>query len=107
MACSLLSTRDAALAQPHTPQPASREPHPALALLGATIRTQRRLRRLTQKALAAQTHMDHTYISEIERGQRNVTVLTLLRVAYVLEIPASTLIQLVEKHPELYLHTSK
>jgi transcriptional regulator with XRE-family HTH domain len=58
---------------------------------------------LTQQALAAKTGLHVMYISGIERGQRNVSVLTLLRVAAALHLPAATLLQPLEMRPDLYL----
>jgi transcriptional regulator with XRE-family HTH domain len=65
--------------------------------LGATIRYYRRQRRLTQKALAAQTGLDHTYLSQIERGHRNVSILSLLQIARALQMPLSSLVASLEE----------
>ena len=73
----------------------STPPHPRDRLLqrfGTTLRYYRKQRRLSQRALAARTGIHHTYISEIELGQRNISVLTLLRLTHVLEIPISWLL---------------
>jgi transcriptional regulator with XRE-family HTH domain len=81
-------------------------PHPeaALKLLGATIRSYREQQEhLTQETLATQTGLSLNYISEIERGLRNVSVLNLLRIAAVLRIPVAQLLQPLESSPELYL----
>ena len=56
-----------------------------LSLLGATLRQYRARQRLSQQALAAKTDLSATYISQIERGMRNVTVLNLVRLADALE----------------------
>ena len=60
--------------------------------MGATIRQQRKQRRLSQSTLATLTGLDSSYISEIERGQRNVTLLSLLRIAEALHLPVSHLL---------------
>jgi transcriptional regulator with XRE-family HTH domain len=69
--------------------------------LGATIRYYRRQRRLTQKVVAARAGLDHTSLSQIERGRQNVTILNLLSIAKALEIPLINLIQPLEAflHP--------
>lgn len=88
---------------PHSPRgavvPSRQARHPlpandaaALRLVGATIQQQRKQRRLSQHTLAALTGLDSSYISEIERGQRNVTVLSLLRIAEALHLPVSQLL---------------
>jgi transcriptional regulator with XRE-family HTH domain len=68
---------------------------------GATLRQCRQQRGLSQRALAARTGLHHTYVSEIELGQRNITVLTLLRLAYALDIPASSLLVRLGTHASL------
>ena len=65
--------------------------------LGATIRYYRRQRRLTQKALAVQTGLDHTYLSQVERGHRNVSILSLLQIARALQMPLSSLVASLEE----------
>jgi DNA-binding XRE family transcriptional regulator len=88
---------------PHSPRGAvvpsrqSRQPLPAnheaaLRLVGTTIRQQRKQQRLSQQTLAALTGLDSSYISEIERGQRNVSLLSLLRIAEALHLPVSRLL---------------
>ena len=68
----------------------SREDTP-LQRLGATIRHYRRQRKLSQKALAALSGCDTSYLSGIEQGKRNVSALLLLRIAQSLQIPVSHL----------------
>jgi DNA-binding XRE family transcriptional regulator len=53
---------------------------------------QRKQRRLSQHTLATLTGLDSSYISEIERGQRNVSLLSLLRIAEALHLPVSHLL---------------
>ena len=73
----------------------------ALELLGATIRSHRKCLRLTQKQLAAQTGLDHTYISEVERGLRNISAKNLFRITAALECKLSELMQPLDDDPEL------
>ena len=77
-------------------------PEQALRLLGDTIRTFRKQRGLTQRALAARVGLASTYVSAIERGQRNITIGTLLHIAAALEVPLSMLLQPLEARPDLY-----
>ncbi len=76
-------------------------PDPSLQLLGATIREYRKQRRFAQKMLAARTGIPHTYISEIELGQRNILVLMLLRLAHALDLPAAFLLARLDTHASL------
>ncbi len=81
-----------------SPQPS--HPHDAsLELFGATVRQHRQQRGLTQRQLATRMGLHHRYISKIERGQRNIAVLLLLRLAYALDIPASSLLAPLEAYP--------
>lgn len=66
---------------------------PVLIRLGANIRTQRKELGLTQEALAFKTKMHLTYIGGIERGERNVSIMNLCRIAQALEILPSALLE--------------
>lgn len=60
--------------------------------LGVRIRTQRRACRLSQDALALACSIDRSYMGRIERGEVNITVEKLYRIANVLICdPASLL----------------
>ena len=64
------------------------------ALVGRNIRRHRRAAGLTQEEFAHRASLDRTYLSDIERGIRNPTVLLLQDVATVLDIhPAVLLLQ--------------
>ena len=65
-------------------------PHPFLNRLGARIRTLRLAKGLSQEALADAAGIDRSYMSGIERGVRNTSVLTLARVARALGVPMTT-----------------
>lgn len=52
-----------------------------LANLGRHIADLRKRRGLTQEALAGLTEMDRSYISEIENGRKNLSVVSLIRIA--------------------------
>jgi transcriptional regulator with XRE-family HTH domain len=67
--------------------------HRALSLLGENIRTFRSAQNLTQETLAEKSELDSTYISGIERGVRNPSVLSLIRIAKALNISASDLLE--------------
>ncbi|ACT06358.1 MULTISPECIES: helix-turn-helix domain-containing protein [Dickeya] len=61
------------------------DPAHALPLLGQTIRQRRELLGLSQENLASATGIDRSHMGRIERGERNVTLLNLLRIADALE----------------------
>lgn len=58
---------------------------PALQTLGRRIREQRERAGLSQEAMAEKCGVHRTYYSAVERGERNVTVLTLIRISHGLE----------------------
>ncbi|MCK4593020.1 helix-turn-helix transcriptional regulator [bacterium] len=53
--------------------------------LGLTIRRYRQRLGLSQKKLANRVGLHRTYIGSIERGERNITLLNLIRLAQGLE----------------------
>jgi transcriptional regulator with XRE-family HTH domain len=80
----------------------SRAPHPqdlALQRFGATLRAYRQQRGLTQRALAVRTGIRNRYISDIERGRHNISVVMLLRLAQALDIPAAWLLVGLDTYP--------
>ena len=65
---------------------------PSLAArLGAVICTYRKATKLSQDRFADQIDMHRAYYSAIERGEKNITLETLLRVADGLGVNASDL----------------
>jgi len=55
-----------------------------LVQLGDRIRSERKSQGLTQEALADAASLDRSYIGGIERGERNISFLTLCEIARVL-----------------------
>lgn len=65
--------------------------------LGARIRTQRKVCRLSQDALALACGIDRSYMGRIERGEVSITVEKLYRIASVLSCdPGSLLPQMIK-----------
>lgn len=58
---------------------------------GASVKFWRRQLGISQEALAERSDMHRTYICDVERGSRNVSLETIERLAHALEISASTL----------------
>jgi transcriptional regulator with XRE-family HTH domain len=56
----------------------------ALLAFGSKVREKREAKHLSQEALADLANLDRTYISGIERGVRNPTLLSSLRIAKAL-----------------------
>jgi len=59
---------------------------------GATVRAERQSRKLTQQELAFAAELSLTYVGEIERGQRMVSLDTLQRVAKALDLTSAQLL---------------
>lgn len=64
--------------------------------LGAAVRECRKDLDLSQEQLAAQAHLDRTYISDIERGKRNPSLDIIAAIAKSLKIQISELFRLAE-----------
>lgn len=60
--------------------------------LGRVVHRQRITLGISQEDLADRVGLDRTYVSGIERGIRNPTLLVLLRLARVLGVPAGALL---------------
>jgi transcriptional regulator with XRE-family HTH domain len=66
---------------------------PPLCALGEAIRATRLERGYTQEAFAAHAHIDRSYYGAVERGEFNLTLQTLLRIASGLNITAAELLE--------------
>jgi transcriptional regulator with XRE-family HTH domain len=60
--------------------------HPALAALGQQIRKVRQERGISQEDFAAAAGLDRSYYGGIERGDRNIAALNLMRIAVALNV---------------------
>jgi transcriptional regulator with XRE-family HTH domain len=70
----------------------ARPANPLLRTIGLTIRALRHERGLSQEALAEVAHIDRSYMSGIERGLRNISVLNVARIAAALDVPVRDLL---------------
>jgi len=59
--------------------------------LGASIASRRVELGLSQEEVAQKAFVHRTYLSDVERGVRNVSILTLERIAIALDIPLAAL----------------
>ena len=65
--------------------------------LGQTIRDLRKNRGYSQETFAYTVGLHRTYISDIERGGRNVSLHNLVRIANTLDMPLSQLLGIAER----------
>lgn len=73
-------------------------PNPCV-LLGKRVRELRLQAGLSQEKLAELADLDRTYISGIERGVRNVSLLNIVEIARALGITASQLLKGIDSKP--------
>jgi transcriptional regulator with XRE-family HTH domain len=59
----------------------------------ANVRAARRDQRISQEELGAKAGLDRTYVSSMERGQRNVSIDNIEKVAAALGVDASELLR--------------
>ncbi len=62
--------------------------------LGKTIRSKRSELGYSQEAFAHECGVHRTYMGSIERGERNLSLLNILRIAKVLKIRSSELLEI-------------
>lgn len=65
-------------------------------LLGENVRHYRKLKGMTQEQLAAEAGMERSYVSDLERGTRNPSVLALGRLADALQVAPSKLLEALD-----------
>ena len=61
------------------------------------VRTQRQTKKLSQEEFAERSGLHRTYVSDIERGVRNIAFSNIIRICEALDISVSKLMQLVER----------
>jgi len=63
----------------------------ALAAFGRNVRSRREAKGLTQEKLAELAELDRTFISDVERDGRNLSLLSVQRIAKALRLSVSEL----------------
>lgn len=83
----------AAPARNHQPVPVRTDSvsDPVLQAAGGAIRALRLEQGVSQERLALLAEVDRSYVGRIERGENNIAVLTLVRVASALSVSVSEL----------------
>ncbi|MBI9038102.1 MAG: helix-turn-helix transcriptional regulator [Bacteroidales bacterium] len=76
-------------------------------IFGETIRKKRLEKKISQVTLSFESDIDRTYISGIEKGERNISIQVAYKLASALQISFSDLIKEIENHGEYHkLHKS-
>lgn len=65
-------------------------------ILGSTVRELRAGLGISQEMLAEHCELHRTYIGGIERGERNVSLENIVRLAKALEVPPSKLLERIK-----------
>ena len=73
-------------------KPRAPEVRAFLRRFGAAVRAQREARGLSQEDLGFEADLDRTYVSGVERGVRNPTVVTIFALAKALRVQPSRLV---------------
>lgn len=63
-----------------------------LVVLGEAVRARRKVLAMSQEALADHAGIDRSHMGKIERGERNVTLLNLVRIAEALDFKLSEML---------------
>lgn len=71
----------------------SNDPEQVLPSIGEAIRRARKQVGLSQEALADESNIDRSHLGRIERGERNLSILNLVRIATALQLSASELLR--------------
>ena len=73
-----------------------KEPTPALVTLGENIRYLRDKLDISQEELAHLAGLERSYLGKVERGKRNLTILTALKISSALEVELSDIVKGVQ-----------
>ena len=66
---------------------------PPAQLFGQRVRERRLTLGMSQEALAERSGLHRTYIGSLERGERNVALLNIVRLAHALEVDPAELVR--------------
>jgi len=66
--------------------------HPALQRFGGAIRRERERQGISQEQLALLSEVDRGYMGLVERGQENISLLTILKICATLDAKPSVLL---------------
>jgi transcriptional regulator with XRE-family HTH domain len=68
-----------------------RKKHPALVKIGKKIRELRKAKGFSQESFAYEVGLDRTYMGSVERGERNIAAINLIRIAKTLKVEVGEL----------------
>jgi len=68
-----------------------------LKAFGATLRRIRKARGLSQEEFAHVASLDRSYVGQIERGEKNITLMKIRQIADALDMPVSAIFKNLEE----------
>ncbi|NCT56933.1 MAG: helix-turn-helix transcriptional regulator [Legionella sp.] len=68
---------------------------PQLLKLGNKIREVRKAHGFSQEAIASESGVDRSYMGSVERGERNIAALNLIKIAQALNVEVGDLFPLI------------
>lgn len=77
----------------------ARSPTDPLLLFGQRLAQLRKLRGWSQETLALESGVARSYLGGVERGQRNISLVNICRLAETLEVPPSALLEFEAAQP--------
>ena len=75
------------------PNLSGKRQHKVLVALGRAVREVRLSKGISQEKLALLSEVDRSYVGRVERGDNNVAVLTLIKLADALDLSLAKLMQ--------------
>ena len=64
-----------------------------LRIIGQNIRSNRRVKKISQEALASIAGLDRSHIGYIERGEKDIRISTLIKISDALEVSPESLFE--------------
>lgn len=71
------------------------EKHPNLIKIGKKIREIREEQNISQEECAALAQLGRTYFGRVERGEQNISIQNLIKIAFVLQVEVGDIIPLL------------
>ena len=69
-------------------------------IVGQRLRAFRQKKKMTQEELAEKADLHPTYIGQVERGEKNLTLISLEKILAALEISFTDLFEHIEPNPD-------
>ena len=70
---------------------------PLQVAFGQAVRRIRKTRKISQEALALNAGINRTYMGDVERGERNLALLNMAKIATALSVKLSQIIRVMEE----------